>query len=107
MRLKIVERVVLVSLLPDKGTEKENETMQSIFSKVGFSNEEEIKEKEISFGENISFNPSKDGDGIDVSLTTVEKMFLLETFEKIGNAGEIKREIYPIYKELKRKLNED
>ncbi|MGL5691474.1 MAG: hypothetical protein ACRDD8_11735 [Bacteroidales bacterium] len=106
MKLKILERLVMHSLLPEKGTEKENEIMESISKKIFFT-DKEIKEKNIVFGDNISFNPEADGDGVDIALTTMERMFLLESFDKASENGSIKRGIYPIYKELKRKLNED
>lgn len=109
MKLKVLERATMFSFFPKQGTEQENEFIISVAKKIGFEDKEEMEELSIVFHENGSFqyNAEKDGDGKDVALTIAERNFMLTCLDKANQEGSIQTIVYPVYKELKRKLNED
>jgi len=101
MKLNILQRILIFTLLPKEGTLLTMKTLRSLKDKITFS-EEEVKKYEIRIEEDsYRWNPEKDI-SIDFELTEGEAELIATGLKELDGQGKLKEqhlslcELFPI-----------
>jgi hypothetical protein len=88
MKLNILQRILIFSVLPKEGSLLTMKTLKNLKEKIVFS-EEEIKESELRIEDNQYFwNPTKVGD-VEFDITEGETKLIVEGLKDLDKQGKI------------------
>jgi predicted transcriptional regulator YheO len=101
MQLNVNERLVIVGVIPEKGTFKTMSTVEKL-RKILHLSEEEVKEYElVQKEEQLSWN-KKGIERKEIEISELGMEMIMDSFDKLDKAEElIYLHQYPVYKYLK------
>lgn len=100
MKLHIAERLILASILPEKGNFETMDTIEKLKSALYLSEEEAEKYEFKQDGDRVTWN--KEGsEPVDLEFSTKGVAFLLKTLEDLDKNEELTIQSYSVYKKFK------
>lgn len=107
MKLNVNERLIIVGVIPEKGTFKTMNTVDKL-RKILHLNEEEVQKYELTqVGENLKWN--KEGvERTEVEISELGFELILESFEKLDKEENLSIIQFPVFvylKELKEEMD--
>lgn len=100
MKLNVNERLVIVGLVPEKGTFKTMNTVQKLKDALHLS-EEEVKDYEIvQTGESLRWN-AKGLERKEIEISELGMELIIESLEKLDKEEQLTINQFPIFKYLK------
>lgn len=88
MKLSVIERILLLNLMPAEGNILEMRTKRDIGFKVGLNAEELVKYQVKDEGGNVTWNPDVEQD-TEIELGEAEKGFIKEQLVKKSGEGKL------------------
>jgi len=100
MKLNVNERLIIVGVIPEKGTFKTLTTVEKLRS-ILHLNEEEVKKYELQQrGEQLAWN--KEGiERVEVDITELGFELIMESFDKLDKEENLSIIQFPVFKYLK------
>ena len=100
MKLNVGERLILASILPEKGNFETMDTIEKLKTTL-FLSEEEVEKYEFKqAGERITWN--KEGsEPIEIEFSTKGKALLLKTLETLDEKEDLNAQSFLVYKKFK------
>jgi len=97
MELNILERLMLMSILPAKGNITTVKIVRELKLAIGFS-EEELEEHQIVFsGERVDWNPESNEYVKDISIGPRATSIIVEELERRDKAKELDADLISLY----------
>jgi hypothetical protein len=88
MKLNILQRILIFSILPKEGTLLTMKTLKSLRNKITFS-EDDVKEYNIRITDNqYQWDPGK-GEDVEFDLTEGEVKFISDGLKELDSQGKI------------------
>lgn len=100
MKLNVQDRLILVNVVPEKGTFTTMTIVEELKAKF-YPSEKEIKEFDIKHeGNSIMWN-KKGAEDKEIPLTESQLNLILDQFEKLSKTESLDYNTYLVYKKLK------